>query len=112
MTACSRGDVVLFGFVFSDQSGRKLRPALVISTDPYHRSRREAIVAAITSNTARPLFGDHPIEDWQGAGLLRPSVVTGIVRTISRSAIQRTVGVTAGKDLRQVDDQLRRTLGI
>ena len=32
MTACKRGDVVLVGFVFSDESGRKLRPALVISS--------------------------------------------------------------------------------
>ena len=26
MIACNRGDVVLVGFVFSDESGRKLRP--------------------------------------------------------------------------------------
>jgi ABC-type uncharacterized transport system substrate-binding protein len=32
MTAYKRGDVVPVGFVFSDESGKKLRPALVISS--------------------------------------------------------------------------------
>lgn len=41
MTAYSRGDVVLVGFVFSDESGRKLRPALVVSSLAYHRGRQE-----------------------------------------------------------------------
>lgn len=50
MIACDRGDVVLLGFVFSDESGRKLRPALVITSSAYHRARREIILAAITSN--------------------------------------------------------------
>ena len=49
MTACKRGDVVLVGFVFSDESGRKLRPAVVISSPVYGRGRKEVVVAAITS---------------------------------------------------------------
>ena len=49
MTACKRGDVVLVGFVFSDESGRKLRPAVVISSPAYGRGRKEVVVAAITS---------------------------------------------------------------
>ena len=83
MTASNRGDVVLVRFVFSDESGAKLRPALVISSRDYHRARQEVIVAAITSNVARQLFGDHVVLDWQGAGLLLPSTVTGIIRTVS-----------------------------
>ena len=52
----SRGDVVLVGFVFSDESGRKLRPAVVISSPAYNRARQEVIVAAITSNVRAALF--------------------------------------------------------
>ena len=58
MIGCDRGDVVLVGFVFSDESGRKVRPALVISSPAYHRARQEVIVAAITSNLRRRLFAD------------------------------------------------------
>lgn len=59
MIACGRGDVVLVGFVFSDESGRKVRPALVISSPAYLRARGEVVVAAITSNVRRRLFADH-----------------------------------------------------
>jgi mRNA interferase MazF len=83
MTTSRRGDVVLVGVVFSDESGRKLRPAVVLSSPAYHRARQEVIVAAITSNVKRRLFGDHVLADWKGAGLLFPSVVTGILRRLS-----------------------------
>jgi mRNA-degrading endonuclease toxin of MazEF toxin-antitoxin module len=49
MTASRRGDVVPVGFVFSDESGKKLRPALAISSTAYNRGRKEVVVAAITS---------------------------------------------------------------
>jgi mRNA interferase MazF len=85
MTVYSRGDVVLVGFLFSDESGRKVRPAVVISPPVYQRARQEVIVAAITSNVRRRLFGEHSITGWKEAGLLFPSVVTGILRTIKRT---------------------------
>ena len=47
----------------------------------------EAIIAAITSQTERVLIGDHLIRDWRGAGLLFPSVATGIIRTIKQGMI-------------------------
>ena len=82
MIACGRGEVVLVGFVFSDESGRKVRPALVISSPAYQRARGEVIVAAVTSNIRRRMFGDHLLADWKAAGLLFPSVATAIVRTV------------------------------
>jgi mRNA-degrading endonuclease toxin of MazEF toxin-antitoxin module len=112
MTGYKRGDVVLVGFVFADESGRKLRPAVVISSPGYHRARHEVIVAAITSNIRRRLFGDHPIADWKAAGLLFPSVVSGIVRTITRSMIDRRLGAMPKADMDAVDQELRRSLGL
>ena len=112
MTAYSRGDVVLVGFVFSDESGKKFRPALVLSSPAYHRGRQEVVVAAITSNIRRRLFGDHVIADWKGAGLLFPSLVTGILRTIKRTMIDRKLGAMPKSDLQAVDRELRRSLGL
>ena len=112
MTAYNRGDVVLIGFVFSDESGKKLRPALVISSPAYNRARQEIVVAAITSNVRRRLFGDHLISDWQGAGLLFPSLVTGIVRTIKRAMIGRRLGSMPKPDLEAFERELRRSLGL
>jgi mRNA interferase MazF len=112
MTAYKRGDVVLVGFVFSDESGKKLRPALVISSSAYNRGRKEVVVAAITSNVRRRLFGDHLIVDWKGAGLLFPSVATGILRTVTREMLDRKLGVMAKGDMDAVDNGLRRSLAL
>ena len=112
MTAYERGDVVLVSFVFSDESGKKLRPAAVISSAAYNRSRQEIVVAAITSNVRRRLFGDHPLTDWKAAGLLFPSVVTGIVRTIKQTMIDRKVGNMPRPEMVAIDVKLRQSLGL
>ncbi|MBI2202405.1 MAG: type II toxin-antitoxin system PemK/MazF family toxin [Candidatus Rokubacteria bacterium] len=98
--------------MFSDESGRKLRPALVVSSPAYHRGRREVVVAAITSNVRRRLFGDHLIVEWKAAGLLFPSVATGVLRTITGTMIERTLGTMPRSDMDAVDQQLRRALAL
>jgi len=108
----SRGDVVLVSFVFSDETGERQRPAVIVSSEAYHRSRQEAIIAAITSRTDRILAGDHLITDWQDAGLLFPSVATGIIRTIKQSMISRKLGTIFQADMEVIDDNLRAALSL
>src|SRR6266550_6426346 len=107
MTSCSRGDVVLVKFVFADEKGAKQRPSLIVSTDRYHQGRRETILAAITSNVGRLLVGDHKIKAWRESGLLAPSVVTGIVRTIKHEMIASKMGAPPASELQVVEDKLR-----
>ena len=111
-TSCERGDVALVRFVFADEHGAKRRPVLVLSSREYHAARHEVIVAALTSNISPLLPGDHLIEKWREAGLPRPSIATGIVRTIKRVMIERSLGKMAARDLRAVQDLLRSTLGL
>jgi len=110
MTEYSRGDVILVKFVFSDETGTRRRPALIVSSDAYHQGRQEVIIAAVTSRTDRILIGDHLIRDWEGAGLLFPSVVTGIVRTIKQGMITRKLGVMPKADMEATDGNLRVAL--
>lgn len=112
MTAYNRGDVVLVGFAFADESGKKLRPALVISSTVYNRSRQELVIAAITSNIRRRLVGDYLIGDWKKAGLLFPSVVTGVIRTVKQLMIERKPGSMPKPDMEAIDRELRRSLGL
>lgn len=112
MIGFRRGDVVLVAFVFADESGSKMRPALVLSSAPYHRSRREAIVAAVTSNVVRRLAGDHLLKGWREAGLLFPSVVTGILRTIQQGMIRRRLGSLSVPDLVAIESELRSSLDL
>ncbi|PIP49281.1 MAG: hypothetical protein COX14_00115 [Chloroflexi bacterium CG23_combo_of_CG06-09_8_20_14_all_45_10] len=112
MTGYSRGDVVLVNFVFSDETGERRRPAVIVSSDTYQQSRQETIIAAITSRTDRILVGDHLIGDWRGAGLLFPSVATGIIRTIKQGMIAKRLGTMARTDMQAIEGNLRDALGL
>lgn len=112
MTEFNRGDVVLVSFIFSDETGERRRPAVIVSSDAYHQSRQEAIIAAVTSRIDRILMGDHLISDWQSAGLLFPSVATGIIRTIKQGMIARKLGSMPVPDMQAIDSKLKLVLGL
>jgi mRNA interferase MazF len=112
MIEFSRGTVVLINFIFSDESGVKQRPAVVISSNNYHRERKEAIIAAITGRADRLLIGDHLIGDWKEAGLLFPSVATGIIRTVKQEMVSRKLGIMPVKDMQVIGKKLRATLNL
>jgi mRNA interferase MazF len=112
MTGYSLGDVVLVSFIFADETGVKRRPAVIVSSDAYHRGRDEVIIAAITSQTDRVLVGDHLISDWQKAGLLFPSVATGIIRTIKYDMIKQRLGSLAKLDIQAISSKLMLALGL
>ena len=112
MTGYKRGDVVLVRFIFSDETGERQRPAVIVSSDTYHQSRQEAIIVAITSRTDRILVGDHLISDWQEAGLLFPSGATGIVRTIKQGMIAKKLGIMPLPDMKRIEGNLRDALGL
>jgi mRNA-degrading endonuclease toxin of MazEF toxin-antitoxin module len=111
-TSFNRGDIVLVKFVFADEQGVKHRPGLVVSSEAYHVGRREAILMAITSNVGRLLVGDYKIKAWSESGLLYPSIVTGIVRTIKHDMISRKLGALPPRELQTVEGKLRRILAL
>jgi mRNA interferase MazF len=112
MIEFSRGDVVLVNFIFSDESGVKLRPAIVVSSNDYHRGRKEAIIVAITSKMDRLLVGDYLIGDWKKAGLLFPSVATGVIRTIKHEMVGRRLGTIPKADMKGIDENLKVMLNL
>jgi mRNA interferase MazF len=112
MTGYNRGDVVLVSFVFSDETGERRRPAVIVSSDAYHQGRQEAIIMAITSRTDRIMAGDHVIKDWGEAGLLFPSVATGIIRTIKQGMLSRRLGTMSQADREAIDGNLRAALSL
>jgi len=48
-----QGDLVLAPFPFSDQSGRKIRPAIVVSNKQFNNFSEDVIVVGVTSNMIR-----------------------------------------------------------
>ena len=105
-----RGDIVLVNFVFAEETGSKRRPVLLLSSDEYMEGRQEAVVSAITSNMRRILTGDYLMVDWEDSGLIFPSVVTGILRTIKQSMIERKMGEISPRDLAEIESNLTQIL--
>ena len=112
MIRCKQGDVVLVAFVFSDGSGIKKRPALVISNDSYNAKREEIIIAAITSNTRRILYGDTKIVEWENAGLIKPSTVVAILQTIKKAMVQRKLGNLSLSDFTSTQKNIAKSLAL
>ena len=74
MTAYEKGDVVLVPFPFSEQTTTKKRPAVVISSNNYNNISSDIVIMAITGQTTKTYgIGECLIDDWQRAGLLKPS---------------------------------------
>jgi len=106
------GEVVLVPFPFTDQSGAKKRPAVIVSSNHYNASRRDLIIMAITSQVRQPLgFGEAPITDWQAAGLIKPSVLKPAVTTIEQSLVVRSMGTLSVADLRILREAIAQSIG-
>lgn len=103
------GDVVLVPFPFTDQTAAKQRPAVVVSSDTYHRERRDLM--AITSQLRANGVGEATIQDWSNAGLLRPSVIKPLLATVESSLIKRKLGRLQAEDLRRLRELLDSILG-
>jgi mRNA interferase MazF len=106
-TKLSRGSVVLLPFPFSDQSGVKLRPAIIVS--PVYPSE-DFIVVGVSSVGSLLRPGEFPIHFWREARLLHPSFVKRAVTTISRDLIRGPLGFLQSEDLTQLNDSLRQWL--
>ncbi len=106
------GEVVLVPFPFTDQSGAKKRPAVVISSNAYNAHRRDLIIMAITSQVRTPLgFGEALVSDWQAAGLIKPSVLKPVVTTIEQGLVVRSMGALPGADLQTLRETIAQSSG-
>jgi len=106
------GDVLLVPFPFTDQSGAKKRPAVVVSGSEYHASRRDLVIMAITSQVRTPLgFGEAVVADWQAAGLIKISVFKPVFSTIEQGLALRMMGTLSSADQKTLREVLAKALG-
>jgi len=110
MTEANRGNVVLIRYHRAGEGNPWLRPALVLNSRTYREGREQLILAAITSNPVSPNSGDTTLQKWSEAGLIGPSLVTGILLTAMPTSIERVLGTLADEDMRAVEDNLHMSL--
>jgi mRNA interferase MazF len=113
MTTWRKGDVVLVPIGFTDQSGSKRRPAEIVSSDQYNTQSPDVMIASITGNLLAIRHpGDHLLNHWQEAGLLRPSLVQAKIATVETLLVERKLGTLSRDDVIELDRGLREALGL
>ena len=99
-TVLSFGDVLLVPFPFADQQGSKQRPSVVVSSNAYNANRPDVLIMAITRVLRSPgaalAFAEATIADWQGAGLIKPSVFKPVLTTIEQGLNLKRLGAVSG----------------
>jgi mRNA interferase MazF len=111
-----RGAVVLSPFPFTDLSGQKVRPALVVSHSD--RPGSDCLLAFITTYAGGPLLttdllvaSSHP--DFTRTGLKRDSVVKlDKLVTVETSILLGELGELSASLLQQADEKLRYALDL
>ena len=112
MPAYGFGDVVLVPFPFTDQSGAKKRPAVIVSGAAYNEARRDAVIMAVTSQlNSSGMFGEVIIQDWQAASLLKPSAIKPVFATIEQTLILKRLGQLATRDQSALRDAIAAIIG-
>jgi len=98
-----KGDVVLIKFPFTDLSGNKLRPALVL-----FESGNDLIAAFITSVLSVKLTGDISLIRNDENGLKKDSVLKlSKLATLSKDLVAGRIGFFNAEELKEVNRGLR-----
>jgi mRNA interferase MazF len=102
------GDVVVTMFTYSDLSGAKIRPALVVSRETYNETG-SVVITAISSRPVRNQY-ELLLRDWQEAGLHIPSkVCAGQLMTV-KIGLVKIIGCLSQQDFNNARELLNQVL--
>ena len=108
MPSYSRNDILLVRYPFTDLSGVKVRPAVVVHAP--HTSQ-DSFVVPLTSQLVTLQTGEFALADWENAGLNVPTAIKRGIYTIHPSLIVKFIGKLSAKDSHNLERSLREWLG-
>lgn len=109
MPSYSKNEVVLVRFPFSNLSGSKVRPAIVVNAP--HTSQ-DVCVVPLTSKVSSLLTGEFVLADWNKAGLNVVSAVKRGLYTLHQTLAVKSVGRLSAADANTLESSLRGWLGL
>jgi len=113
MTPYKFGDVVLVSFPFTNLKATKKRPAVIISSQYYQQQRPDIILMAVTSQIRNTLTtGETILQDWQQAGLLKPSLLKPLIATLEQNQIIKIMGKLSNTDRNGLEKTIQTILGV
>ena len=104
------GDVLVVSF--PGATGLKRRPVVAVSTDVYHATRPDIIVAVLTSQIASATAStDYVLQDWDQAHLNRPTAFRAYLATVPAASVV-AIGHLSARDWAEVRARLRLALSV
>lgn len=104
----SKNDIVLVCYPFTDLSGSKVRPAVIVSAPHFSD---DFFIVPLSSRTNSLLSGEFVLENWREEGL---NVITAVKRgiyTVNKSLIVKLVGKLSISDFKSLESSLHKWLG-
>ena len=109
MPSYSKNEVVLVRYPFSNLSGSKVRPAVVVN-EPH--VSQDVIIVPLTSKVSSLLAGEFVLADWSKAGLNVPSAVKRGLFAVHQSLVAKSIGKLSDADAKSLENSLREWLGL
>jgi mRNA-degrading endonuclease toxin of MazEF toxin-antitoxin module len=109
----NRGDVVLVDWEFSDRTGSKLRPAVVVQADFLNRLIDDTVLVQITG-TKHGIAGTEieldPVTETQSGLKQRCYAACANILTTDPTFIDQTIGILSHAAMRQIEACLKNVL--
>jgi mRNA interferase MazF len=98
---------------FPGATGIKRRPVVIVSTTEYHAHRPDVIVGLITSQISAAITPfDYALQDWEAAGLHRPSAFRTFLATLPAAAIGERIGRCTERDWQAIQLRISHALAV
>ncbi|MCK4295541.1 MAG: type II toxin-antitoxin system PemK/MazF family toxin [Candidatus Marinimicrobia bacterium] len=105
MVNCSKGDVVLFPYPFSDLTTQKVRPAVVVSEPG--KKYFDVFIVPLTSKTENLDNGEFILSRWGKAGLNVKTAVKRGCYLADTDIIRKKVGSLEPCDIKRIESALK-----
>ncbi|MEK6918644.1 MAG: type II toxin-antitoxin system PemK/MazF family toxin [Nanoarchaeota archaeon] len=104
----NQGDLLLAPFPFSDQSGRKVRPVIVISNDKYNSHHDDIVAVGVTSNVFKnPYYIDFTNADLDFGNLVTVcSIMADSLTLLDKELITKRIGKVNKNKMKTVFDKV------
>ena len=107
-----KGTIIITPFPFTDLTGSKIRPALVIS-DRNTGDDFSVVFISSSSNIKRMIISDLKIKATAMNGLKRDSIIKcSKIATLDKKIILGGIGTLNESEIKQVDKRLRSIFGL
>jgi mRNA interferase MazF len=109
MPSYLKNEVILVRYPFSNLSGSKVRPAVVVNET---HSSQDIIIVPLTSKVSPLLAGEFALADWKTSGLNVPSAAKRGLYTVHQSLVMKSIGRLSDRDAGSLETSLRDWLGL